>query len=49
MLAVGSLLATGVLDWRADCLRGCPQAFDTLFWFGGALCGYFGLFSWSVG
>ncbi|GBF97276.1 dicarboxylate transporter chloroplastic-like [Raphidocelis subcapitata] len=34
MLAVGMLLATGVLDWRADCLRGCPQAFDTLFWFG---------------
>lgn len=35
MLAVGLLLATGVLDWRKDCLQGCPQAFDMLFWFGG--------------
>jgi DASS family divalent anion:Na+ symporter len=34
MLAVGLLLGAGVLDWRRDCLGGCPQAFDTLFWFG---------------
>jgi hypothetical protein len=35
MLALGMLLATGVLDWRADCLKGSPQAWDTLFWFSG--------------
>jgi di/tricarboxylate transporter len=35
MLALGMLLATGVLDWKADCLRGSPQAWDTLFWFSG--------------
>ncbi|KAI8470394.1 MAG: Sodium/sulfate symporter [Monoraphidium minutum] len=34
MLAVGILVGAGVLDWRADCLRGTPQAWDTLFWFG---------------
>ncbi|KAI8470754.1 MAG: Sodium/sulfate symporter [Monoraphidium minutum] len=34
MLACGTLLATGVLDWRRDCLVGSPQAWDTLFWFG---------------
>lgn len=34
MLSSGALLATGVLDWREDCLRGSPQAWDTLFWFG---------------
>ncbi|KIZ05262.1 2-oxoglutarate/malate translocator, chloroplastic Flags: Precursor [Monoraphidium neglectum] len=34
MLALGILLATGVLDWREDCLKGSPQAWDTLFWFG---------------
>jgi hypothetical protein len=37
MMAVGMLLFTGVLDWRQDCLKGCPQAFDTLFWFGGEI------------
>lgn len=35
ILAVGMLLGTGVLNWREDCLKGTPQAWDTLFWFGG--------------
>lgn len=35
MLAVALLLGAGVLDWRKDCIGGCPQAFDTMFWFGG--------------
>lgn len=34
MVAVGALLGCGALSWREDCLRGCPQAWDTLFWFG---------------
>lgn len=37
MLAVGCLLATGVLSW-ADCLA-YTQAWDTLIWFTGAYKG----------
>jgi hypothetical protein len=35
MLALGMLLASGVLDWRSDCLKGSSGAWDTLFWFSG--------------
>ena len=34
MLAVGMLVGGGVISWRDDCLKGTPQAWDTLFWFG---------------
>lgn len=36
LLALSALLLAGVLDWHADCVRGAPQAWDTLVWFSGA-------------
>lgn len=46
MLAMGILLGSGVINWREDCLKGTPQAWDTLFWFGGGAGG--GLASLAV-